>query len=305
MMQSIPFSKRVSYSSLTSMVHTVINVVCVFLAGLFMDGFEKWAEAWGALSPTLIAIFILRAVGFILTLISTIWMARRVMEFPYSGDEAPKIRLSMLMEPLHNKPFFKVILIPCLWAMIGGMIGNYFNLHLIENVKMSYTVISSASFISTPVILLMTPLWTRILRKKDWIKTIAWAILGYCLAYCCNVLISKETPYFFFIAIIVGHLFSPGINMVSNNLIYVHMPEENRTSYFAFYSLLTTIFSFIGQAFGTWFISVSSSLGFNIFGIPVTNLQFISALAAIFGVILVGMMLLTKIWRGAAVHSED
>ena len=110
---------------------------------------------------------------------------------------------------------------------------------------------------------------------------------------------------FFFIAIIVGHLFSPGINMVSNNLIYVHMPEENRTSYFAFYSLLTTIFSFIGQAFGTWFISVSSSLGFNIFGIPVTNLQFISALAAIFGVILVGMMLLTKIWRGTAVHSED
>jgi len=75
MMQSIPFSKRVSYSSLTSMVHTVINVVCVFLAGLFMDGFEKWAEAWGALSPTLIAIFILRAVGFILTLIYTIWMA--------------------------------------------------------------------------------------------------------------------------------------------------------------------------------------------------------------------------------------
>ena len=304
MMQSIPFSKRVSYSSLTSMVHTVINVISIFLAGLFMDGVEKYGNALNIESPTLFAVFVLRIAALILSIASYVWMAYRVKEFPYSMEDGQKIRLSVLMEPIRNRPFFLVILIPCLWALIAGMIGNYFNLHLIGNVKMSYTVISSASFISTPMILLITPIWTKILRQRDWIRTLAWAMLGYCLAYCCNVLISDTTPYFYFIAIIVGHLFSPCITMVSNNLIYVHMPEENRTAYFAFYSLLTTICSFIGQAIGTLFVSVSQGLRFEIFGITVVNLQFVSALAAILGVMLVGVILMTKIWTGVSTKGE-
>ena len=295
-MQSIPFSKRVSFTSLTSMVHTVINVVSVFLAGLLMDGIEASFSGIGVLTSTLLAIIVLRAFGFLLSVGSTIWMAYRVKEFPYNvkNDEQKPVRLSVLIEPLRNKPFFRVVLIPCIWAMIGGMIGNYFSLHLIENVKMSYTVISTASFISTPMILLITPIWTKILRQRDWIKTIAWAILGYCVAYCCNVLISAEAPYFYFIAIIVGHLFAPGITMVSNNLIYVHMPEENRTAYFAFYSLLTTVFTFVGQAFGTWFVTMTTPVKFTIFGISVVNLQLISAVAAVFGVMLAAVLLIVK-----------
>ena len=293
-MQSIPFSKRVSYSSLTSMVHTVINVVSVFLAGLLVDGIEETVRPFGMLSPTLFAIFLLRIFAYAVSVISMMWMAFRVTEFPYSIEDGETVQISVLLEPMKNRPFFRIVLIPCLWAMIGGMIGNYFSLHLIENVKMSYTVISSASFISTPMILLITPIWTGILKQHDWIKTLSLAMLGYCLAYCCNVLISEKTPYFYFIAIIVGHLFSPCITMVSNNLIYVHMPEENRTAYFAFYSLLTTVFTFLGQAFGTWFVTIMTSVQFDFFGIPIGHLQLISAAAAVLGALLAVMIFMNK-----------
>ncbi|MBQ4050876.1 MAG: MFS transporter [Oscillospiraceae bacterium] len=294
MMQSIPFAKRVSYASLTSMINTVINVVSVFLAGILLDSFENSTLLPDMLPPALYAIFVLRFIAYAASVGSTLWMAFRVREFSYNMEEAGPVRMSVLLEPVRNRPFFRLVLIPCLWAMFGGMIGSYFSLHLIENVKMSYTVISTASFINTPTVLLITPVWTRILRQKDWIRTMAWAMLGYCAAYCCNVLISAQTPYFYFIAIILGHLFSPGISMVSNNLIYVHMPEENRTAYFACYSLLTTVFTFVGQAFGTWFVTAAASVRIHFIGIPICNLQLISGVAAVCGAVLALYLLLTK-----------
>ena len=294
MMQSIPFSKRVSYTSLTSMVHSVINVISVFLAGLMLDGFEAAELSLGSISPTLWALFLLRILAFATSSASNLWMALRIREFAYDSEEKTAVRLSVLLEPIRNKPFFRMILLPCLWALLNGMIGNYFNLHLIENVKMSYTVISSAIFINTPMILLITPIWTKILRQNDWIKSLAWGILGFSLAWCCNVLISPQAPVFYFIAIIVGFLFSPGINMVNTNLIYVHMPKENRTAYFAFYSLMTTVFTFIGQAFGTWFITATTAVRFTLFGIEIVNLQLISAVAAFFAVIFAATLLIAK-----------
>lgn len=294
MLQCFPLSKRVSYSSLTSMVHTVINVVSVFLAGLLVDEIEGSFPGFGTLTPTLFAIFVVRGMAFIMSLVSTVWRAYRVKEAPYSMLKDGAVHISALIEPMRNKSFFCIILIPCLWAMIGGIIGNYFTMHLIENVKMSYTVISSVGFISTPMILLITPIWTRIVKGHDWVGTMIWAIVGYCMAYCCNVLISAETQYFYFIAIVVGHLFSPGITIVSNNLLYVHMPEENRTSYFAFYSLMTTAFTLLGQAFGIWLVTATESVRLTIFGITVCNLQLTSAVAAFFGIMLAVTVLVVK-----------
>jgi len=293
-MQIVPLAKRVSYESLTSMVHTVINVVSVFLAGWLVDGIEGCSQTFGSISSSMLAILILRGIAFTAAFISIICRALRVREFSYPVTSEKHIRLSMLLEPIRNRPFLCLIMIPCLWTMIGGIIGNYFSLHLIKNVEMSYTVISFAGFISTPMILLMTPIWTKVLRRKDWIRTIAWAMLGYCVAYCCNVLISAHTQFFYFIAIIVGHLFSPAITMVSNNLIFVYMPKENRTAYFAFRSLMLTASGFLGQAFGTWFVGATEAVQLDLFGISVGNLQLTSALAAILGVVLAGSIFLFR-----------
>jgi Na+/melibiose symporter-like transporter len=267
----------------------------VFLAGIMLDSIEANGQPLGSISPTLWAIFLLRFIAFAASVASTLWMAFRVREFSYDTEEKTAVRLSVLLEPIRNKAFFRIILIPGLWAMICGMIGNYFTLHLIENVKMSYTVISSANFISTPMILLITPIWTRILKQKDWIKTMGWAIILYSLAWWSNVLISAQTQYFYFLAIILGYLFSPGINMVTNNLIYVHMPKENRTAYFAFYSLLTTVLTFLGQAFGTWFVTATASVRFILIGIEIINLQMISGVAAVLAVVFAGTLLILKI----------
>lgn len=154
-MQSIPLKKRISFTALSSMTQIVINVISVFLAGAFLDGIKMTEVSIFSLSPTLTAIFILRILAFISSLISSLLLAVHVKEFSY-GTEHDKPRtssLSLLIEPIKNRRFISLILIPCIWSMICGMIGNYFSLYLIDSVKMSYTLISSASIISTPIIL--------------------------------------------------------------------------------------------------------------------------------------------------------
>lgn len=297
-MQSIPFSKRISYTSLISVAQLVINVVSVFLAGVFLDCAEAASFSLLSLSPELTAIFLLRLLACVASVWSVVLLARNVKEYAYGteGEGAPKPSLAMLMEPMKNRPFLAVILLPCLWLLIGGMIGNYFSLHLIENVKMSYTLISSASVISTPIVLLITPFWTRLLHRRHWLKTLAWAILGYCVAYLCNVFIAANALFFYFAAIFLGNFFAPGINIVNNNLLYVHMPDNNRTTYFAFYSLLSTVCTLIGQALGTLFVTMSSSVHLDVFGISVGNLQLVSGVAAFFGVLLaLGIFLMIKL----------
>ena len=82
--------------------------------------------------------------------------------------------------------------------------------------------------------------------------------------------------------------------MVSNNLIFVYMPKENRTAYFAFRSLMLTASGFLGQAFGTWFVAATEAVQLDLFGISVGNLQLTSALAAILGVVLAGVVFLFR-----------
>lgn len=279
-MQSIPFVKRLNFTSVSSLVKTVIGIISVFLAGVLLDTFEDQELSFGSFPPALSAILILRTVVFLLMTVSTILQAVKIKEYPY--EEGAKLgSFALLIEPLKNKAFLLSILIPTLNTFIGCIIGNFFNLHLVENVQMSYTMISSASMISTPVLILFTPIWTMILKRHSWIRTLGFALMGYACAYVCNVFISKETQYFYFICIILGNLFQPCITMVSNNLVYLHLPEANRTAFFSFSTLASGVASFLGQTVGTLFVKNTTGLELNWFGVSVCNLQLTSAIAAV------------------------
>ena len=283
--QYIPLKKRVNYTSVSSLGTTVINIVSTFLAGVLLDLWEGKEIGLGTIPPALSLILIFRLTAFLVAACVNINSILFIKENPSEKTESAsaKDNLRLLLRPLRNKPFLLSILIPCMWAMCGSIIGNFFNLQLVENVKMSYTLISSASFFSTPLVLILTPLWTVILRKQPLLRTLSFAFAGYCCAYFCNVFISAETQIFYFIAIVIGNLFQPCINLVSGNLLYFYLPEKERTTYFSFYALVLSLFTLLGQTIGTVFVKHTGDLHWRIFGVSVCNLQLTSAIAAVLG----------------------
>lgn len=283
---SLPFEKRVNYSSLANLGATIINVAAAFLASIYLDSMESSETLVDGISNTLIAVVVLRLISFAIIMTSSVLTALHVKEYPYetAADQKDNKGLRMLLSPLRDKAFMMIILIPAFQTLSGSIIGNFYNIHLVSNVNLSYTAISAVTFITTPATLLFTIIWTMLLRKNTWLKCLAVAYAGYAVAWTSNVFISATTPYFYFISIIIGNLFSPCMNLVGGNLLYMKLPEANRTAYLGFYTILTQVCAIIGQWIGTTFVQFTPNLKFTLFGVEICNLQLTSGIAA-FGMV--------------------
>ena len=56
------------------------------------------------------------------------------------------------------------------------------------------------------------------------------------------------------------HMFGTLMNTAVTNMPFMNMPDSDRVSYFAFYTLDTNIAAFLGMLFGTWFVGAFPDL---------------------------------------------
>lgn len=280
--QSLPENKRGGFYTVTHVVITATTNISSFLAGLFLDKIETSEFTIGNFSPTISAILILRAVALVLAL-AECYSNTKIKEFPYETQENEKDNrgLRLLSLPLRDKKFMMTILPVILWNFTGGIIGQYFNIYLIEDIKMSYTIIASAGLISVPLALIATPVWYKFIRRAQWPKILAIAYFAYSIAYICNGFITETTKFVYFICIILGTMFIAGVSNIHSNLVNLNMPEANRSAYFSCYSIVTLLSTFIGNNVGIQFIGLTENLKLHVFGFVIGNKQYISWLAAV------------------------
>ena len=278
-MQSLPMSKRVNFYTLSNIGTMILNQITAFLAGVLLDTFEGRELSLGTFSPTITAIIILRVVALLVAFVECRSYAK-VSEFPYETDANSKLGWKLLSAPLKDKLFMRTILIPICFTFSCGIVGQYFSIYLLEDVKMSYFIIALGGFLSTPLTILVTPIWYRAVRKVTWPKLLAMAQIGNLVAYTLNAFITPQTRAIYFLCILIGSAFSACINIVQSNLVYLHMPAANRTSYFSFYSILILLASFLGVNTGIFIINSTSNLRLSILGFDMGNKQYLNLVSA-------------------------
>lgn len=278
-MQSLPMDKRVHFYSVSHLGISVLTKISAFLAGVLLDRFELDGIGLFRISPTITAILVLRAAALLLALAECFFYSG-IKEFPYETDSAHRNGLKLMVLPLRDRRFMGTIVFPVVWSFIVAIVGQYFSIYLLENVKMSYSLISLGGFFSMPAAVLAAPLWHRALQKKSWPVLLAIGHLGNALAYICNAFITPDTLFVYFFCILCGTFFDVCLNNVHSNLIYLHMPEANRTAYFSLYSILMLASAFLGNNAGILFIRLTGSLRFRLLGFDIGNKQAISFLSA-------------------------
>lgn len=284
-MQSLPMDKRVHYYSVSHLGIAILTKITAFLAGVLLDQFELGAVSLFRISPTITAILVLRGAALLLALAECCFYSR-IPEFPYETDEAHRNGLKLMALPLGDRRFMGTVIFPVIWSFIVGIVGQYFSIYLLENIKMSYSVISLGGFFSMPAAILAAPLWHRVLQKKSWPVLLAIGLLGNAVAYICNAFITADTLLIYFFCILCGTFFDVGLNNVHSNLIYLHMPEASRTAYFSLYSILMLAGKFLGNNAGILFIRLTDSLHFRLLGFDIGNKQAISFLSAALFIVL-------------------
>ena len=205
-MQSLPMAKRVNFYTLSNIGTMIFNQLTAFLAGILLDSFEGKQIAWGTISPALSAIILLRFVALIFAIVECRSYAL-VKEFPYETAPNGRLGWKLLLEPLTNRLFMRTILIPVCFTFICGIVGQYFSIYLLEDVKMPYSVIALGGFLGTPLTLLATPIWYKAIRKMSWPKILAIAQFGNLIAYILNAFITQDTQAVYFVCIIIGSVF--------------------------------------------------------------------------------------------------
>ena len=289
-LQSLPSGKRINFFAINGMLVSVFGFLSPLLAGLLLDKFEVDSLRLGDFSPTLSAILLLRVAALIFATLETLhYLKMKEDPYPESSDSHNKPGLNLLLLPLKNRRFIASISIILIWPLFTGLFGPYYSIYLLEDAKISYTLISLSNVISIPFFLISTPIWSRILQKRSWSKTLILAQFLYITPFLLNAFVTSSSVFLFFLSAIAGQLVCPGITLNQTNLLYANMPEENRTMYISFYSVLTQLTTFVSQNIGIQLFRFTDGCNLHLFGLNMCNKQYINFLV-------VGLIIVTCVY---------
>ena len=185
----------------------------------------------------------------------------------------------MLLIPLKDRKYLATASVAFLWTFATAIIGSYYSVYLLQDLKISYAFLSSLSVVAVPLSIIFTPVWAGIIRRTSWLRALYMAMFFYAFAYLGNVFVTAKTALIVYPAIVVWcYLFSPGVGLVFSNLPYLKMPESGRTAYLGFYSTVNSLASVLGAYLGTLIITATPDLKLKLFGFTMVNKQYINLL---------------------------
>lgn len=275
--QCLPASKRTNFLAVNNITSTMFSYISSLSAGILLDKFELAEISWGNLSPTLTAILLLRGVALIMAVFENVFFAK-MKEDPYavSPNADNRIGIKFLLTPLKNRKFMASISIMLLWTLFTALMGQYYTIYLLEDIQMSYTLLSLSSFVSLPIYFISNPTWSRIIRRNRWSKVLMTAQLLYITPYICNALVTPNSIALYFVSVFSSLLISPGITLSHTNLLYDNMPDENRTTYLSLYSVLIQLTTFISQYIGIQIFTLTDGASIRLLGLDMINKQYMN-----------------------------
>ena len=278
LMQCIPENKHSDFFTTSSLLAHIISALSSVFAGNLLDNFKAGGISLGGLTPAVCAFLLLRSIALLFGILETACLIR-ISEKPYElVDKKRGVGLGLLLQPMKNAQFMKIIVIYILYNFTSGIVGEYFNIYLLDIVKVPYTLFSYSALTSLPFYFIMIPVFAKLVNKHTWRKILPLLILGSGTAYIFNMLITLQTQFYYHIVMIVYYMFAPSVVIVFSYLPYKHMPEENRTSYIGLFTISGIVAAFLGKLCGILFMNITDGFVLNIFGKEFVNYQYLNLL---------------------------
>lgn len=274
--------KRPDYFSISNMISPIISTLTVLAASTFLDGYK-------AAGAELTGNYILRAVSIPFAIIEML-MYLGIKEPEYHSSEGGINLKKMLTNPWKTPKYLISVSIAFIWTFSASIMGSYYTVYLLDKVGLSYTYMSFAGAFNIPIILIFTPVWAMIIKKRNWFKTLDKAVFLYAFAYIINLLIVKQTAWMYIVVVIFCNAIAPGINLVFSNIPYMNIPPKDQTNYLSFYSTMAALAGLAGNYIGRTFIMATEDKTIRIFGYAMENRQYMNILPFVFMIALVAFI---------------
>jgi len=197
---------------------------------------------------------------------------------------------NVLIEPLKDKRFRRIMIFYILWNLSLHVAGPFFAVYNVSKLKLDYTFITIVGLVSAVARVFAATIWGRLADKKSWFWVIKSSMFLLGVVHVFWFFMMKDT---YVILQPVLQIFSGiawgGIAISVFNLPFLYAPEESRVMYVGANSAYAGIFGFIATLIGAGIVGIFKDT--TIFGIDITGIQ---VLFAISGVAILGCVVYVK-----------
>jgi MFS family permease len=254
----VPRETRGRFFGLRNTVLSALGMIVNYIGGILLDRLQQ---------PT--AYIIIFSVSVFFSTLAGLTLARQ----PEPGFEKQNIPLKeIFLKPVRDPDFRKFIRFVSFWYLFAGMSAPFWVVHMIRNIKMSFSTIAIFSIISGIVSLIFQLFWGRMIdrTKSKPILTI-------------NFLGIMVVPLFWLFAregfslpiwgdAFFSGIFWSGVNLsLFSILLSLTEDKESKESYFAVFSTITGLCGFLSSLMGGWLAQVLSNLQFHVLGYKFIN----------------------------------
>jgi MFS family permease len=266
--RSIPPESRADFFSALSLLNNICIYLFIFLCGYVVDFFRDRGNLYGGIAAVRVI-----ALGFAAL---ELYAHCRVHEFDEPERDGPRPVFNPFL-PLKNRDFATCALLTGLYSFFANIPGMFYSSYLVNDVVVPFSFLGFVTFLSVPIMLLMVPLWNRIIQKTSWFSTISVSLLMVSLHYFMLPFVDRGNyTVLYSVAMIYYFSVIPGVSIVTANLPFYRLPEGGRALFLAFYAGFNSFMAMMGFFCGSLYIACSGSLEVNILGRTMGNKQLIA-----------------------------
>lgn len=213
-------------------------------------------------------------------------------EYPYLQKAKTKIS-NIFVLPIKNKRFLLTILIIAAYTFATNLPNATLNTYVLE-IGVSYTLVNGINALYFLFFIFFSKMWKKFIAKHYWFRAFAFAMLMQAVTYYMYAFVTADTIWLYVVVRLLQHIFGVVMNSIVASLPYVNLPEEDRTNYMSFHTIVSNMAAFLSMMLGTMVTSYMEhgSGALNIFGISFTSTQILLFACAAAQCLVAGMTLL-------------
>lgn len=216
----------------------------------------------------------------------------------------------MLKEVFSNKRFVKVIVFYSIWLFSANIAGPFWNVYMIEDLKMSFTEMSLyTQIISNVTTVLVISRWGRLIDRygnKPVLQMVAIIVTVSPMPW---FFATPATTIFVLMSNVMGGSSWPVSDVCQQNLYLAHSPQVHRSMYIAVFLACINLFGVaLGNAAGGWMmqtpLATLADAHHTFLGMAMTNTRYLFLISVLFR-LLVMLVFLPRISEEGAWTLRD
>lgn len=265
----LPDNVRMDYFTSSGCINSMLSYVIVLAVSVITDRLQDSPEQ-------LVMITVLRWIAFGLAIIDCL-IQLIPKEYPYLKKAKSKLS-NIFVLPFRQKRFLLTILICAAYTFATNLPNatlNAYVLEILDGTGMQYTLPNAINALYFLFFIIFSRMWKKFVAKHYWFRAFAFAMLMQSVTYYIQVFVTANTIWLYVVVRLMQHVFGVIMNSIVASLPYVNLPDEDRTNYMSFHTIVSNMAVFFSMMLGTMFTSLmddGTKLVY-ILGYPLTSTQ--------------------------------